>query len=441
MRIVTAATAALMLVFSPPAWAGTEEPSAPAAKNPSAEEGGAMDFAAYLRLMLEKHPELKAARAEARAKEETPSQAESLPNPQLTVGVMDLPADSLSFTQEDMTRKSIGISQAFPAPGKRDLRRKVAEGEAAASAAMAREKRLELIEQARIAFFRLRYLMTARGIAQKNKEVFNDFLDISMAKYTVGEGLQQDVLKAQLEYSRTLEYLIRIEQQISTQRKMLNVWAGLPENAVWGRPDIRPIEAPAGTDDELAERAVARRPLFAGLNAKLEQAHDALELARREVLPDYAVTISYGQRDNTPMRRSDLVSAEVMIDLPVWRSRKQDKMAAEAVLMEEKAREELAAERQRLREKIYELMDEQAKNQKLLTLFDTALVMQASQMVESSRIAYRVNKGDFFALSMYQSTLFDYQIQRAEVEFDLMASRARIARVVGEDVAEVENEN
>ncbi|MBI5638189.1 MAG: TolC family protein [Nitrospinae bacterium] len=435
MRIVSAAVAALMLVFSLPAWAGDKAPSAPA------EEGVTMDFTSYLRLMLEKHPELKMVRAEARAKEEVPSQAGSLPDPQLSIDVMDLPSDSLSFTQEDMTRKSIGISQAFPAPGKRDLRRKVAEWDSAASAAMAREKGLELIEQARIAFYRMRYLLAAHGIAEKNKEVLNDFLDISMAKYTVGAGLQQDVLKAQLEYSKMLEYLIRIDQQISTQGKMLNAWAGLPETTDWRRPGISLAEAMGGTDDELAERAVARRPLFAGLNAKLEQAHDALALARRESVPDYAVKFSYSQREDTPMTRSDLISAEVMIDLPVWKSRKQDKMVAEAVLMEEKAREELAAERLRLREKIYELMDEQAKNQKLLTLFDTALIMQASQTVESAVIAYRVNKGDFFTMSMYQSTLFDYQIQRAEVEFELMAARARLLRVLGEDAAEVDNEN
>lgn len=435
MRIITAAAAALMLVFSPTAWAGDKAPPV------TAEDGVAMDFTAYLRLMLEKHPELKAARLETRAKEEVPARTESLPDPQLSVGVMDLPSDSLSFTQEDMTRKTIGISQAFPAPGKRDLRRKVAEGDAAASAAMAREKRLELIEQARVAFYRMRYLMTVRGIAEKNKEILNDFLDISMAKYTVGAGLQQDVLKAQLEYSKMLEYLIRNEQQITTQVKMLNAWAGLPETTDWRRPDIRPIEAPAGTDDELVESAMARRPVFAGLNAKLEQARDMLALARREVLPDYAVKLSYGQREDTPMNRSDLLSAEVMIDLPLWKSRKQDKMVAESSLMEEKAREELAAERLRLREKIYELMDEQAKNQKLLTLFDTALIMQASQTVESAMIAYRVNKGDFFTMSMYQSTLFDYQIQRAEVEFELMAARARLLRVLGGDAAEVENES
>ncbi len=434
MRTVAAAAAALILAFSPPVWAGEAAPS------PAPEEGGGMDFAAYLKLMLEKHPELKMVRAEARAKEEVPSQAESLPDPQLSIGVMDLPTDSFSFTQEDMTRKSIGISQAFPAPGKRDLRRKVAEGDSAAAAAMAREKRLELIEQARIAFYRMRYLMTARGIAEKNKEILNDFLDVSMTKYTVGEGLQQDVLKAQLEYSKMLEYLIRIGQQISTQSKMLNVWAGLPETTEWRRPEIVPVEGPAGTDDELAERAMARRPLFAGLNAKLERAHNTLALARREILPDYAVQVSYSQREDTPMNRSDLISAEVMIDLPVWKSRKQDKMVAEALLMEEKTREELAAERLRLREKIYELMDEQTKNQKLLTLFDTALIMQASQTVESAMIAYRVNKGDFFTMSMYQSTLFDYQIQRAEVEFELMAARARLSRELGDDVTEAGNE-
>ncbi len=435
MRIITAATAALMLVFSPPVWAETQAPS------PAPEEGIAMDFASYLKLMLEKHPELKMARAEAHAKEEVPSQAESLPDPQLSIGLMNLPVDSFSFNQEAMTAKTIGVTQAFPAPGKRGLRRKVAEGDSTAAEAAVREKRLELIEQARIAFYRMRYLMTARGLAEKNKEILNDFIDVSMTKYTVGEGLQQDVLLAQLEYSKMLEYLVRNEHQISTQRKLLNAWAGLPENTLWSRPEIPLVDAITGTDSELTERAVARRPLFAGLNAKLERAHNALALAQKESLPDYAVKFSYSQREDTPMNRSDLISAELMVDLPVWKSRKQDKMVAEAVDMEEKTREERAAERLRLREKVYELMDEQAKNQKLLTLFDTALITQASQTVESAVIAYRVNKGSFWSMSMYQSTLFDYQIQRAEVEYELMAARARLLRELGDDDTEAGNGN
>ena len=44
-------------------------------------------------------------------------QGTNLPDPVLTLGLMNMPTNSFSFTQEPMTGKMIGISQAIPFPG------------------------------------------------------------------------------------------------------------------------------------------------------------------------------------------------------------------------------------------------------------------------------------------------------------------------------------
>lgn len=402
---------------------------------------GVTEFKNYLRVLLERHPELKMLRAEADAKGEAPSQAGALPNPQLSVGFMDLPVDSLSFSEEDMTRKSVGLKQSFYAPGKLELMRKVAEGDKTIAEGDLGEKRLELVERARIAFYQLRYLLRIRGYAVKNKETLRGFIDVALAKYAVGQGIQQDALAAQLEYSKTSEYLIRIEQQLATIRKSLNVSAGLPSDTDWSGPAIDPPGAIEGGEDDLLEKAVARRPVFRRLETSIRKAEDEAELARKSLSPDYSLSVSYSQRDNGEMRRSDMVSMEVMFDLPWYRSSKEERKIAESVLMADRAREEYQAEKLRVRQEIIELTDMQERDGKLAVLFDTGLLPQAEQAVEASVSAYRVNKVDFRWLVMNQVAYFDYEVQRAQVEFELFSARAKLLRVLGDDGLEAGYEN
>ena len=54
-------------------------------------------------------------------------QVSNLPDPAITLGLNNLPVNSFSFTQEPMTGKVLGLSQAFPYPGKLSAAGKVRE--------------------------------------------------------------------------------------------------------------------------------------------------------------------------------------------------------------------------------------------------------------------------------------------------------------------------
>jgi len=406
---------------------------------PSPSVSRVQDFDQYVRILLQSHPEVLALRAAADAKGNVPSQEYSLPNPQVSAGVENLPVDSLDFTKEDMTMKTIGVTQAFPASGKRELRRKVAEDEAAIAVHAVGEKRLELVEMARLAFYELRYLLKVRETVSWNIEILRGFIDVVIAKYSVGEGIQQDVLAAQLEFSKMGEYLIGLDQRVATISRNLNMWAGLPPNTDWSNPSIKPLGEIAEPEDKLVEIAVANRPAFRQLELALKKAEDGADLARRELSPDYAVKFSYGQRDNGPMRRSDVVSAEVMFDIPLYHKTKQDKMISQSLLEADKMRLDIEAERLKLRRDIAELMEVQRKNEKLVDLYNTRLLPQAQQSVDAALSAYRVNKVDFRWLVMNQITLFNYQLQKFQIEYDLQTMRARLLRALGGNNSEVEN--
>ena len=45
------------------------------------------------------------------------AQGTNLPDPVLTLGLMNMPTNTFSFTQEPMTGKMIGLTQSIPFPG------------------------------------------------------------------------------------------------------------------------------------------------------------------------------------------------------------------------------------------------------------------------------------------------------------------------------------
>ncbi len=63
-------------------------------------------------------PRLNMLRAKKDASFNRIEQNSNLPDPMLTLGLMNLPVNSFSFTQEPMTGKIVGLSQMFPFPGK-----------------------------------------------------------------------------------------------------------------------------------------------------------------------------------------------------------------------------------------------------------------------------------------------------------------------------------
>jgi outer membrane protein TolC len=82
---------------------------------------------------LNKNPDILAAKSKWEVFKERPPQAGSLDDPMLGLGIVNLPTDTFSFRQEDMTMKEISLTQRLPYPGKRGLRSEMAQKEAEAA--------------------------------------------------------------------------------------------------------------------------------------------------------------------------------------------------------------------------------------------------------------------------------------------------------------------
>ncbi|MFQ5432149.1 MAG: TolC family protein [Nitrospinota bacterium] len=426
MRILSASAVFLVII------AGYVLP----AKN-TAHASEVRDFDNYLELLLEKDPDLKSLEYALEAKRLVPDQVESLPDPMVRFGLMNVPYDSFSMGQEGMTQKKISLMQSFPAPGKRSMLRKLAEDDIEIASTMVPEKRLELAQRARTAFYRLRYLKNVRRIVLRDKKILDGFIKVALAKYSVGKGLQQNVLHAQVELTKMTDRLRRIEEKIAGIGNKLAVWVDLPLDTDWSGIEIGPLPDLGEDADFLLEEALAKRPMFKKMRTEIRKAENKVGLARLGLRPDYTVAFSYGQRDDGPMGpRDDFLSSSVTLKIPWWKNTKQEKKIAENMILRRKAEQRLRSATFKTREIIANLIETIRKDHDLLELYDTGLIPQASQSVEAAVAAYQVNKVDFLTLVTNQITLFNYEVKRDEIQFELNSGHTALWRMLGRDGTE-----
>jgi len=267
------------------------------------------------------NPSLKVIEKEAQAAEKRIRQASALEDPVFTAGITNFPLIDMSFRSAPMTMKQIQLSQKFPFPGKRRLRENIAALKSEAIYYKYFEKQRELVNNVKQAYYELAYIEEAIEITRKNLELLSHLIKITQIKYEVGKGIRQDILKAQIEYSKINEELIFLEQKHDNYRNKLIYLAYLPDDFKPGRTVKLTSDFTIPDKDLLISLAFDSRPLIMQYEKNIEKAKEELRLAQKAILPDFQLSGSYGQRDNS---YADLFSVNISFNLPIYKNRKQD---------------------------------------------------------------------------------------------------------------------
>lgn len=386
---------------------------------------------------LKSNPNLAAIQARAQAMAALPDQMAALPDPTLHFNALNLPTNTFELDQEPMTQMQVGISQAFPFPGKRSLKEAASELHATAANNHAEEIKSGLIQNVKVLWWQLFYLDRALEIIDKNRTLLKQFIDIARTKYEVGKGLQQDVLLAQLELSKLLDKQIQLKAARKNKAIHLNQLIDNPAQSEVLLPKTTALNLPAAAENNLLlEKADSKRPLLLQHRQLLEANKKQLKLARKSYYPDFNVGAFYGDRQgNNPNgnERSDFVSLKLALTLPLYATNKQSKAIEQrATEFHEKQFALKAAENKVFAEINQALTDyQQAREQ--FELFQHGIIPQAQQTVASMLAGYQVDKVDFLNLIRSQVTLFNYETRYWLAFTSAKQSLAKLVAAVGEE--------
>jgi outer membrane protein TolC len=156
-----------------------------------------------------------------------------------------------------------------------------------------------------------------------------------------------------------------------------------------------------------------------------------LELARKEVLPDFDLSLQYGQRGGG---LPDMVTALVSMPIPIFKGRKQDQQVAEAGAQVAALHAEHAERVNRIRVEVARLVSEIERSRAQLALYVKALLPQARASLGSATASYQVGKIEFLAVVEDQATVFDYETDYFRALRDFAKNVAELEQVVGKEL-------
>jgi cobalt-zinc-cadmium efflux system outer membrane protein len=389
-------------------------------------------------IAIEGNPGLAEMQARAEAMAAIPSQAGALPDPMLMLGAVNLPTDTFDRDQEAMTQLQIGIEQSLPFPGKRGLKERAAEIDADAAVSNVDETRLRLIQNVKQTWWQIYYIDRALEIVSRNQDLLRQFVQIAQTKYKVGEGLQQDVLLAQVELSKLFDSEIKLQGSRQQQVPRLN--------ALLDRSTSMPVQLPEQIDEDLVgmlpesqlfTRAETARPLLEQKRLEVEAARTRRDFAKRDIYPDFKLGVAYGFRsgDNPDgSSRADFATVRLGVSLPLYAGRKQDKAVDQRTSELVQKQNALQDEWGKVQAEISIALADYQRASKQVQLFKTGIIPQARQSVASMLSGYQVSKVDFLNLVRAQITLYNFETQYWSALSEANQALARLDAAVGEEV-------
>ncbi len=382
------------------------------------------------------NPEIAGLAAAAVAAEHRILPAGALDDPRLLYEASNLPVGDFDFDSTPLSGQQLGLRQKLPFPGLLGERRSAAVQAGAAARHVLDDRRRAIDGAVEVAWAELGFAQRALEITNQNLDLLRQLAASAETQYAVGSGLQQDVLRAQVELTALLEERLRRRAGVSQAAAALAAVLDLPSDV--RLPRTAPLEqrAPVPSLESLFDRQFASNARLKALMANVTEARHAVRVAELEGYPDVELAVDYRIRKRVtgdPVNGDDFVSAGFSVRLPVNRSKWSAHAAERRALLrraEANLREGEAALRWQLRDSFAELVRADAQAE----LLRSGLVPQAAQSLDSSRSAYEVGRIDFSALLDSQVRLLDAELRAARAVSDRRAAFASLEAIVGEDL-------
>ncbi len=397
-----------------------------AAQSAGPDEAGTL---AALVAELERHnPELQAARREVDMRVARIAPAGALPDPTLSVGYMGgLLRPFFPSARTPNAFQQFGASQEFPYPGKLALKSRIAATEADAERWQYENVRRRLVAELKTAYFEYVFVTRSLAIIQKNKTLLEEFRRIAEARFSVGKGIQQDVLKAQLEISLLLERLETLERERgSLQARINGLLYRRPDEPVG--PTLTFAAAPLPAVETLQALAERNNPALRRDEQVINRGQQALALARKELLPDFAVNFT-SQRFAGDMPW--MYGVDFMVKVPLYWQRKQRPMIAEAAAALESGRRMRENTLATARAEVVADYLAATTSKRLIDLFSDSVLPQARLALQSSLASYQVGTVDFLTMLTNFITVLNYEVYYEEQLARYHQALARLEPLVG----------
>ena len=380
------------------------------------------------------NPDIERALAMAEAARHRVGPAGALEDPRVAYEASNIPTGAFNFTSTPLSGHQFGLRQKLPFPGLLSNRREAAQHDADAASLLHADRALVVAGAVESAWAELGFSQGALEITDRNIALLRQLAATAEARYRVGVGLQQDVLRAQVELTVLLRERLRRESAIASAEAMLIALLDLPDTTELPATEILQMRAREPELAGLLEAVETTSARLRALGEAVEEGRARVRVAELEGYPDLDLGVGYRLRADVvgdPVAGEDFLSAGITVRLPVNRSKWQARAAEQRSLLRHaeadyrSARAGITASLRRSHAELERAVSEEA-------LLETGLLPQARQSLESSRTGYEVGRIDFLSLLDSQVRLLDAELRLKRTRADKRIAFAALEAAAGE---------
>jgi outer membrane protein TolC len=344
-------------------------------------------------------------------------QITTLPDPQFTVQPFSVgsPKPFAGFSNSDFAYIGFGASQELPYPGKLRLKGEVANREADTQQAQADVVRASVTEQVKLVYLRLAYLEATLAILQQSDAVLQPLIQNRLSQYSLGQGSQADVLKAQLEHTKILRKVTMHHQEMGQLQADLKQLLHRSQDSA----DILPEQLLATplryTSGELQALVQEQNPAVQMDTNAVEKQDAQLKSAQRDGKPDFNVGYMFEQ---TGGGYRDYYELTLNMRLP--RRKRVEGEIAEATEYLNQSKQELDSQVQQQLAEVQKQYIAVTSTDELLKEYQDGLIPQAEAAFHSEEAAYQSSKEQFAPVlsSLLDVLSFEHDYQQALLDHE-----------------------
>lgn len=382
-------------------------------------------------------PKIKMLNAKLGAASSRIEQGTNLPDPMLTFGLMNMPTNSFSFTQEPMTGKVIGLSQAIPYPAGLSAAADVKSVDTLIIREEIVNVKNEIKKNISNIYYDLQFVREEQKLNTERRRLLDQILEVVKSKYEVGSASMQNIIRVEVELTRVTDKIEMLNGKENALVAEINAFLLKDSNQPISSENLLRIEYGEVDYESLLSTAIRNQPNLKRIQLSEHKASLMEEQAEYEFYPNFNLGVQYSQRENnrlTGMDYKDFLSVVAGISLPINYGGKKTSKVNEAKYLQSLYQEqynssiqELSGSISRIKAKISELIVRNKLN-------SNRLMPLAEQSLKVSLADFQVGKIDFVNVINAEKEILNVKTDLIRIQTDYKKNIVMLEYLVGSEL-------
>ena len=386
-------------------------------------------------LALDSDPDIQAFLTRAEAYKHLADAAAELPDLQVRSGLVNYPLEHGNFRTEGMTHTVVGVRQSIPPRGFRSALYTKNEHLAIEQEIKSTIQALEIKHKVRNAWLDAHYRERMLELVRESQTLLGDLLHLARTQYSTGDGNKSDILQIELEQFKVEDRILEAEQERDHAYISLGEYIGHEHSIRHKVSNTLPVWSTIPPLEQLRP-VLTSHPKMIALSALADATEAQQQIEESGLNRKWMFDLSYAYRDGgllSSASRSDLISATVSFNLPIWGKQKyQQKIAHVAKLHNATLLEQQSTLRE-LEAKLETAHAHWTTLNARVALYEDQIIPKAKEHAEVTLESYENQANDLSVVVQSHISQIEAELKHLQLTINRLKAWADIDKLVSQE--------